>query len=142
MLIAFFTAMFLMGGGAAWQMPNLTKPIEQHVTNVAQRKTALDARSRMNEAVKEYGKFAAATGKQSIALIRNYDATEAQFAALTTRLDSGRVALRQKLLADRSAMRNAMTADEWTAVFAAARATADSAAAKAAAKQASQEKKP
>lgn len=113
-----FACIFMMFGGDAGLVKDLSKPVKQHVQDDGKIKEILT----LNEAMmKEEAAFAKAVkeARKSLAKLNRDRLTSAEeFQAVFTPLQQQRAETREKIVADLFRMKALMTADEWCKVFA------------------------
>jgi len=106
-------------GGSGGLVYDIEDPVKQYVKveTTSDQIIAINKEMLNEEAV--FWEQSAAVKKQLARINANWLATESEFTEIFAALDEQRAAAREKILDDRFKMRELMTAEEWSKVYAA-----------------------
>ena len=119
-MIIGITALFIFlfgGGGLEFYLTNLKDSVKDTVPDKPRQEVILDASKALAKDLESLQKDVVKQFKAYVDVHGNYEATPADFDAVTTRLVSDQQQLGKLVLDARDKMHEQMTADEWRAVF-------------------------
>ena len=91
--------------------------IKKEIEDKGRRTELVSDIDRANDALKEYNGDLESLSKTLAETSSRYDATQEEFAALITQADARRMQLTRELLDARFALRDKMSAEEWSAMY-------------------------
>ena len=115
-----YLIMSLFGGGGLdlYSLEYLQPKIEQYVVAEDRQDILVDLLKAEQNKQKEFNKQATTSGKKMLKLNKNYDATAAEFSAAADDIEQQLLAMQERHITLRFALKENMTREEWAAVFA------------------------
>ena len=113
-----FATIFMMLGGDAGLVKDLSKPVKQHVQDEAKVKEILALNEAMMKEEAAFSKGVKEARKTLAKLNRDRLTSAEELQAVFTTLQKQRAETREKMVDDLFRMKALMTADEWSRVFA------------------------
>ena len=114
-------ALLFLGGNVASTLTGVEKSAKHHVPDKARRETILDAGKQLEKELKSMEKRLNTHFTELVKVHQTYGSVGADFDAITAKLKEDQSATAKAILDARETMREQMTREEWTAVFASAK---------------------
>lgn len=110
----------IFGGGDLdlYSLEYLQPKIEQYVVAEDRQDILVDLLKDEQDKQKEFNKQATTIGKKMLKINKDYDATAAEFSAASDEVEQQLLNMQERQITLRFALKENMTRDEWSAVFA------------------------
>ena len=119
MLIGIATLFILLFGGSGleYYLTNLEDPVKEYVKDKAHQEVILDAGKELGKQLEDIKKDTDAEFDLFVKVHADYESTPANFNAITEKMLATQVKMSKQVLDARDKMHQAMTPEEWHAVF-------------------------